>query len=227
LGHAVREIGQRLPDFLDPRRRARAEVEAALQAFVAAWSGAGLQITETEPAAPPTSLQEGDDSALAAPSGPSIPESLAIPADVAQAASRLVGAHQQASTNNYRKAASIILASAIPDQMATAEEVSSGDARDATVLLWTKTVDWFMDFTHVSATRKVLPPEEELARRFDILENIIEAILAPWYEVLDDLDDALAAANTPIASPPVTGQPADTPSSATDQDELSAKGEPR
>jgi hypothetical protein len=77
----------------------------------------------------------------------------------------------------------------------------------------------------------VLPPEEELARRFDIVENIIEAILAPWYEVLDDLDDALAAANTPVAPPPATGQPADTPSgvpsSPTDQDELPAKGEPR
>jgi hypothetical protein len=231
LGHAVREIGQRLPDFLDPRRRARAEVDAALQAFAAVWSGAGLPITETEPAAPSTSLQEGDDSTLAAPSGPSNPASLVLPTDVAQAASKLVGAYQQGSTNNYRKAASIILASPIPDRMTTAEEASPGDARDATVLLWTRTVDWFMDFTHVSATRKVLPPEEELARRFDIVENIIEAILAPWYEVLDDLDDALAAANTPVASPPATGQPADTrsdvPSSPTDQVELPAKGEPR
>lgn len=99
------------------------------------------------------------------------------------------------------------------------------------MLLWTKTVDWFMDFTHVSATRKVLPPEEELARRFDIVENIIEAILAPWYEVLDDLDDALATANTPVASSPATSQPAgtrsDVPSSPTDQDELPAKDEPR
>jgi hypothetical protein len=231
LGHAVREIGQRLPDFLDPRRRPRAEVDATLQAFAAVWLGAGLPITETEPPAPSTSLQEGDDSTLAAPSGPSNPESLVLPTDVSQAASKLVGAHQQGSTNNYRKAASIILASPVPDRMATAEEASPGDARDATVLLWTRTVDWFMDFTHVSATRKVLPPEEELARRFDIVENIIEAILAPWYEVLDDLDDALAAANTPVAPPPATGQPADTPSgvpsSPTDQDELPAKGEPR
>jgi hypothetical protein len=231
LGHAVREIGQRLPDFLDPRRRARAEVDAALQAFVAAWSGAGLPITETEPAAPSTSLQEGDDSTSALPSGPSNPESLIIPTDVVQAASKLVGAHQQGSTNNYRKAASIILASSVPDRTTTAEEANPGDARDATVLLWTKTVDWFMDFTHVSATRRVLPPEEELEHRFDIVENIIEAILAPWYEVLDDLDEALAAANTPVASSPATGQPADTrsgmPSSATDQDEPPTKDEPR
>jgi hypothetical protein len=231
LGHAVREIGQRLPDFLDPRRRPRAEMDAALQAFAAVWSGAGLPITETEPPASSTSLQEGDDSTLAAPSGPSTPESLVLPTDVAQAASKLVGAHQQGSTNNFRKAASIILASPVPDRMATAEEASPGDTRDATVLLWTRTVDWFVDFTHVSATRKVLPPEEELARRFDIVENIIEAILAPWYEVLDDLDDALAAANTPVAPPPATGQPADTPSGVpsppTDQDELPAKDEPR
>jgi hypothetical protein len=231
LGHAVREIGQRLPDFLDPRRRARAEVDAALQAFVAAWSGAGLPITETEPAAPSTSLQEGDDSTSALPSGPSNPESLIIPTDVVQAASKLVGAHQQGSTNNYRKAASIILASSVPDRTTTAEEANPGDARDATVLLWTKTVDWFMDFTHVSATRRVLPPEEELEHRFDIVENIIEAILARWYEVLDDLDEALAAANTPVASSPATGQPADTrsgmPSSATDQDEPPTKDEPR
>lgn len=233
LGHAVREIGQRLPDFLDPRRRARAEADAALQAFAAAWSGAGLPITETQgaAAAASSSLQEGDDSTLAAPSGPSNPESLVIPTDVAQAASKLVGAHQKGSTNNYRKAASIILASPVPDRMTTAEEATPGDARDATVLLWTKTVDWFMDFTHVSATRKVLPPEEELARRFDIVENIIEAILAPWYEVLDDLDDALATANTPVASSPATSQPAgtrsDVPSSPTDQDELPAKDEPR
>ena len=232
LGHAVREIGQRLPDFLDPRRRARAEADAALQAFAAAWSGAGLPITETQgaAAAASSSLQEGDDSTLAAPSGPSNPESLVIPTDVAQAASKLVGAHQKGSTN-YRKAASIILASPVPDRMTTAEEATPGDARDATVLLWTKTVDWFMDFTHVSATRKVLPPEEELARRFDIVENIIEAILAPWYEVLDDLDDALATANTPVASSPATSQPAgtrsDVPSSPTDQDELPAKDEPR
>jgi hypothetical protein len=232
LGHAVREIGQRLPDFLDPRRRPRAEADAVLQAFAAAWSGAGLPITEAEPAAPSTSLQEDGDSTLAAPSGPSNPESLVIPTDVAQAASKLVGAHQQGATNNYNKAASIILASSVADRMTTAEESSPEGARDATVLLWTKTVDWFMAITHVSATGKVLPPEEELARRFDIVNNIIETILAPWYEVLDDLDDALAAANTPVASPPATGQPADTrsdvPSSPTDQNELpDTKGEPR
>jgi hypothetical protein len=225
LGHAVREIGQRLPDFLDPRRRPRAEADAALQAFAATWSGAGLPIAETEPAAPSTSLQEDDDSTLAAPSGPSNPKPLVIPSDVAQAASELVGVHRQGSTNNYNKAASIILASSVPDRVNTAQEASPEGTRDATVLLWTKTVDWFVDITHVSATRTVLPPEEELARRFDIVDNMIEAILAPWYEVLDDLDGALAAANTPVVSSPATGQPADThsdiPSSPTDQDELS------
>jgi hypothetical protein len=232
LGHAVREIGQRLPDFLDPRRRVRAESDAALQAFAAAWSGAGLPISKTEPAAPPTSLkEEDDDSTLPAPSASWNPESLVIPIDVAHAASKLVGAHEQGSTNNYNKAASIILASSAPDRAATAEKPSTEGAHDATVLLWIKTVDWFMDITHVSATRKVLPPEEELARRFGIVDNMIEAVLALWYEVRDDLDDDLAAANTPVVASPDTGQPAGTPanaqSSLTVQDELpDSKGEP-
>jgi hypothetical protein len=156
---------------------------------------------------------------------------MVIPIDVVQAASELVGTHQQGSTNNYHKAASIILASSVPDRMTTAEEASPEGARDATVLLWTRTVDWFVDITHVSATRTVLPPDEELARRFDIVDNMIEAILAPWYQVLDDLDDALGLANAPVVSSADTGQPAGTHlttlSSATDQDELpDNKGEP-
>jgi hypothetical protein len=116
-------------------------------------------------------------------------------------------------------------------QLMLAGRASPEDARDATVLLWTRTVDWFVDITHVSATRTVLPPDEELARRFDIVDNMIEAILAPWYQVLDDLDDALGLANAPVVSSADTGQPAGTHlttlSSATDQDELpDNKGEP-
>jgi hypothetical protein len=229
LGHSVREIGQRLPDFLDPRQRPRAETDRTLEAFAAAWSSAGLPTTGVDLAM--SSLKENDVSTPATAGTSSTDDGLLIPIDVAQAGAELVEAYKQGGANNYDKAASIILASSIPDATPPLREVATEGEGDPTVMLWTKTVDWFMKSTHVGIKERAAPPEEELVHRFEIIEDMIEAILASWYQVLDDLDEALAAANAQPASHPdagrLAGKPQTASPSSTDQDVLpGSKGEP-
>jgi hypothetical protein len=195
LGHSVREIVQRLPEFLDPQPRSRAKNDEALKTFVDAWLGAGLPTTGTGFARSSSELrEEGDNAAFtAAP----IPEGrVAVPSNVVEAAAALVAANEQISATNYGKAASIILVRPASDSAWLIEQTTA--SRDATVLLWTETAKWFMKFTHVSVRQEgTFPADDELRHRFEVIESTLEAILAPFYQVIDDLDRILGAANTP------------------------------
>lgn len=194
LGHAVREIVQRLPEFLDPQPRSRVQRDEALKSLVDTWLRASLPTTGTGFVPFVSELQEEDGAA--AVTGMPIRGAVAVPLNVAQAAAALVAAHEQISANNYDKAASIILAQPAADAASLIDQTPA--SRDATVLLWTKTANLFMKMTHVSASQgSALPAEEELRHRFEIIESTLEAILAPFYQVIDDLDRILGAANTP------------------------------
>ena len=124
---------------------------------------------------------------------------MAVPSNVAEAAAALVAAHEQISANNYDKAASIILARPAADAASLIDQAPA--SRDATVRLWTNNAEFFMELTHVSASPDRTPPAEvELRHRFEVIESTLEAILAPFYQVIDDLDGILGAANTPAGA---------------------------
>lgn len=196
MGHSVREIVQRLPDFLDPQPRTREQRDEALQSFVDAWLEADLPTTAAGFVPIASELMEADPP-TAVTSTPSVRDAVAVPAIVAEAAAMLVATHGQISSNNYDKAASIILARSGADPASLDDQVPA--SRDATVLLWTKTADWFLGFTHISARRdKAMPGEDELHHKFEIIESTLEAILAPFYQVIDDLDEILGVANAPF-----------------------------
>jgi hypothetical protein len=205
LGHAVREIAQRLPDFLDPQPRTRADEASALKSFICAWCSADLPTSPIGLSTRSSSLSEDDGSASTVHQSTD-QDSLAVPLSVAKAAASLVETYEQAATNNYTKAASIILTGRLRDgQVVPGAIHAAGIARDPTVVLWTRTVGWFMKFTHLDPRAdRTLPPEDELARQFKIIEDVLEAILAPFYQVVDDLDEYLAIANAPggSSSPP-------------------------
>ena len=195
LGHSVREIVQRLPDFLDPQPRSRAQRDEALESFVDAWLTAGLPTTGAG-FAPLTSGLEEHDRADAVTGTPTVGGDVAMPSNVVKAATALVAACEQVSANNYDKAASIILAQPAAGTASVMDQTPA--SRDATVRLWTQTADWFLSFTHVSARRdRGLPTEDDLQHRFEVIESTLEAILAPFYQVIDDLDEILGDANAP------------------------------
>jgi hypothetical protein len=121
-----------------------------------------------------------------------------LPSKVAEAAATLVAAHEQMNANNYDKAASIILAQSAADAVPLVDQTPA--MRDATVQLWIETARWFLKLTHVSASQdRTLPVDEELRHQFQIIESTLEATLAPFYQVIDDLDAILDAANAPAA----------------------------
>jgi hypothetical protein len=68
-----------------------------------------------------------------------------------------------------------------------------------------------LKLTHVSANTSRPPPsQEELMQKFEVIEGMLEAILAPFYNVIDDLDGYLAATNAPagsLKSEPPSGSP--------------------
>jgi hypothetical protein len=85
LGHCVREIVQRLPEFLDPQPRSRAQRDEALRSFVDAWLGAGLPTTSTGFVPFVSELQE-EDGAAAVTGVPIAGDAVAVPSNVAEAA---------------------------------------------------------------------------------------------------------------------------------------------
>jgi hypothetical protein len=198
LGHCVREIVQRLPEFLDPQPRSRALWDTAVNSFVDAWLGAGLPTTGMGLGSFASEPQE-DDRSDVVNGRPAAGGAVAVPSSVAEAAGVLVVTHEQMSVNNYDKAASIILARPAADAASLIDQTPT--ARDATVLLWTKTATWFLKLTHVSASQdEAAPDEAELQHQFEIIESTLEAILAPFYQVIDDLDAILDSANAPAVA---------------------------
>lgn len=72
-----------------------------------------------------------------------------------------------------------------------------GSRDDATLKAWLKTQRWFTKHAHLDSSREGgdVPSDDIVLGQLGVVENILYARLAPFFEVKDELDELLAEAN--------------------------------
>ena len=176
IGHAVREIRNRLPDaFSGGTRSQRLEYTKRLDSISKVWSAAGLRA----PSIP-------EQVELRAPSLTEISrEVIGIPAEVHQLVNELVTDHLRVPETRAGAANRFFEACAPENQ----------DLRETmrpVILHWMAVTEWFMDRTHDSGNPDAAYDPEEFRRKFELFESVLGSLIGAFYASSDRLDEILA-----------------------------------
>jgi len=172
ISHVVRDICNRLPDFLGNVERDRIHYDRELDDLAEVW-----------PSVISPSVEDY------APGEPGAPEdsSVEIPRVAAVAVSQLLQRHRSRQSNrDVVSGLFTLLSEATPYDRANLEPI---------VNEFHKTASWFMQRAHLRATPMPEPDPEELARRFEQFERIALSLIRGFFKTMDELDDLLQQAN--------------------------------
>ncbi len=178
LGHCMREIGNRLPEILNPDLPGRSRQDEAVRSLAGDWRTAGLSL----------SLDGFDD---AAGGGAAIPVSRQIVASVES----VVAAFESGETANYAKA-SFLVTGNVPEDLTDA--VKNPDPGVAALL---KTRRYFMGHTHAGVKDRQAADEAELQEHVSHFEHVLDVRLGDWWEARLSVQDILARANARAETP--------------------------
>jgi hypothetical protein len=171
LAHGVRELTNELAAKLAASEgqplSSRADRDDAAATVADVWIEHGLPV----PAAPQDAVTD-----------PRAESVQAIPEPVFVAVQGLVIAHNRASESAGRSRAVVVGARAA--------------VTDAAVQRLRDVWNFFRPYFHLHRGKEMsLPDEDELQRRFEELELVVNARLAPFFDVVQDLDEILGEAN--------------------------------
>jgi hypothetical protein len=172
VAHAVRELGNRLPDVLGVAKEARFEATPRLDSCGKIWRDAGILDAFPEPVV----------GAAPAPDGLT-----QLPRAAAEATRALLSDHVK--SRESRKDAAVRLFRAIAP-----ERGKSLDELRPVALQWYEVLDWFVSVVHVPVQERHIS-EEEFNAKFDLFEKCLASILLPFFAGLKEVDDILDKAN--------------------------------
>jgi len=179
VGHAVREIRNRLPDAISGSTRgSRLDYTKRLKTISAAWINAGLHehnIPSGEEFHSPPSAED-----------PRIP--VEIPSEIHRLIDDLVADHLKIPETRAEAAGRFFEACAPENK--TFREILRPVVRN-----WMTVTDWFMDLTHDSGETDAVCDEQELRRKFELFESILGSLIRAFFASLDELDEILAASD--------------------------------
>jgi len=184
VAHAVREISNRLPDYISSGNGPkRLEYPKEVDKLVKIWQGCGFSLEQTVPDS------QMNTSGNLPPLSPDIP----IPQQLFLAIQQLLQKHQQVRLNNREKAI-VFFKKCIPTKQ------SSPEALRPIANNWRDVTEWFMAQTHDKGkvdTGEANPNEQELPSKFELFESfLIECARAQsFYSTTDKLDEILKDAN--------------------------------
>jgi hypothetical protein len=179
IGHAVREIRNRLPDaFSGPTRSERLDYTKRVDSISSAWSTAGLR----QPLIP--SEAEISSSSVTGDSC----DHVDIPANVHRLIDDLIADHMKVPETRA-DAASRFFEACAPENKDLRETMQP------VIRHWMTVTDWFMDRTHDSGNPDAACDAEELRRSFELFESVLKSLIGSFFTSLDDLDVILAAAD--------------------------------
>ena len=181
IGHAVREIRNRLPDaFSGPTRPERLDYAKRIGAISTAWSNAGLHET-----AIPT------DAEFRSPPGTGdSPSPIGITADVHRLINDLIIDHQNVPETRAEAAERFFEACA-------PENKDLGETMRPVIRNWMAVTEWFMERTHDSGDTDNASDPQEFLRKFELFESILRSLIGAFFASLDELD--LILADTDVA----------------------------
>jgi hypothetical protein len=173
LGHCMREIGNRLPEILNPDIPGRSKQDKAVQSLAGAWRAAGL-----------------GGSARADDPGPAI----SVPRQIVASVESVVAGFESGETANYAKAAFLVQGT-VPNDL-------TGAARnpDPAVSALLRSRRFFMNHTHAGVEDRQAVDEVELQEHVNHFEYVLDVRLGDWWEARLSIQDILAKANARVAT---------------------------
>jgi len=181
VGHAVREIGNRLPDAMygaSSKRSKRLEYREELDAIVQLWTQAGLGTDGTLSSINAEADSSGLEQAL-----------VPLPLPLALAIATLIFEHEATKQKPIDRAARLFVGF-------RPENEKYLDTIRPTVRQWDEVTKWFMKITHESYRSDNAINEAELKTKFDSFEIALIAISQKFFTTTDALDEILEEANS-------------------------------
>lgn len=176
IAHAVREIGNRLPNAVGTKVEKTKRVDATnrLDEIVAIWKRDKLPVDFSTP--------------ISAPSADSIVNGgVVLPERTARAMAALIGDH--ARSREKRKDAAIrLLREIAPDSGIPLDQLRP------IALRWFEVLDWFQKNVHVPEEDKAVS-EDDFQRHFSLFEQYLGSMLRPFFSTLKDVNELLDDAN--------------------------------
>jgi len=174
VAHGIREIGNRLPEYLDKISSEKVLYEALVRPISGLWEQAGLPI--------------GDRPFPTLIDAPQIPgeNQVKIPMELARRIAKLLGEHAEGEVRSKKRSA--VLFGALKKKAG----IATGGAQLA-VKRWDAIREWAVKNAHVSRQG----PEctyAELQERFAEFERILYALIGRFVGVLGEVDEILTAA---------------------------------
>lgn len=179
VAHAVREIRNRLPDFLlGPRGGSQLQYKNRVDDLAKVWKRTGLSTDGSLPVAV--------SSGVGMPPGtPDVPIDRRVFLEIAG----LVRDHLQ--TRETRRESAMRLFEGIAP-----ENRELRDALTPVVDHWLTATEWFVERVHVSERTDAECGAAELAGRFELVETSLMALVGAFFGTLKELDEILEDANS-------------------------------
>jgi hypothetical protein len=177
VGHAVREIGNRLPAVIADYSFGRLEYNIEIDLILLQWKAAGLGMDGTNPfvsAADETDKEE-------------LQNEVKLPVTLVRAIGLLLSKHAATSKKPYERAEALFCA-------VSPENRKFVDAVRPSLLQWVSIIKWFMNRTHVGTKQRTIDAEE-LRTKFELFETCLTVITRKFFETTDELDAILKEAN--------------------------------
>jgi len=166
VSHAVREIRNRLPDYIsDNKSNARLDYKDEVDQLLAIWQSSGFSLNEAI-------LNDGD---------------ITISLQIFNKIQELLKKHKAVSVNNKEKAIRFF-------ESCISENKPIRNTLLPIVDHWWEVTEWFMQKTHDSGKDKLASNEQKLRQQFEVFESFIAAIAQKFYDTADKLDEILKEA---------------------------------
>jgi hypothetical protein len=178
VAHAVREIGNRLPDAIaGSKSGSRFEWKQHLDGLTEAWQNAGFSLDGAL-----SVTMEGGTVSDSRSSDVSVPRSLYLRfAEVL---------YEHSRTRETRRAAAIrLFEGSIPENKQLRE------ALGPIVRQWTDVTEWFVKSVHDSGLADSGNDWGEFIRRFQLFEDTLTAMVGKFFTTIEGLDEILDDAN--------------------------------
>jgi hypothetical protein len=178
IGHAVREIRNRLPSVISGSTSTeQLQYKNRLDQIAEICRRTGFPVDGTLPVVAPVPPVE--------PAA----RNYAVPLELARSFSELVRDHHNARERPIDAAQRLFLGSRPENQKFV-------NALRPTITQWLEVTGWFMKITHDNGRVDVDFNENELAQKFTIFETTLGSILRQFYTTTDALDEILEDANS-------------------------------
>lgn len=180
IAHAVREIGNRLPDVIAGSKGAsRFEWKQQLDALTDAWQKAGFSLDGSLS----VTMAGGGTASDARSSDVTVPRSLYL------RVTEVLCEHSQ--TRETRRSVAIrLFEGSVPENKQLRETLGP------IVRQWMEITEWFVKSVHDSGIPDSGNEWEEFVRRFQLFESTLTALVGKFFTTIEGLDEILDDANT-------------------------------